>query len=100
MPKLTITSGQKTFLDNIDGDLEKAFAEGVQVSPTTAYLDPTPRYATLPAAHKTAVKNSFRQVVAALLVRYAGLTTTVNYTKAGGGSGTLTFTNGILTGST
>ncbi|MBZ5581427.1 MAG: hypothetical protein LAQ30_04335 [Acidobacteriia bacterium] len=29
-----------------------------------------------------------------------GLSTTISYTKSGGGTGTLTFTQGILTGST
>ncbi|WNM70155.1 hypothetical protein [Myxococcus phage Mx1] len=92
----------------IDADLEAAFLEGVAAS--APVLDPLPSYSQLTMEQRATVRDVFRQVVAALVKRLnvqkplptpvAG-TVTINYRKSDGiTNGTMTFTDGILTGHT
>lgn len=115
MAKLAISPAQKTtVVDAVDTHLQNAFAEGVEVLPSTPVLDPMQFYATrLTSPMQTQTKDTFRLVVAALIkvlgitgpltapaFQAGGLTTAITYKKSDGvTNGTLTFTNGILTGS-
>lgn len=109
MAKLLLTIAQSSnVITPIDEHLENALAEGV-MAVTQEIVPPMEKYATLETTQKTGVKNTFRQIVAALIKTLnitgqfapgaftSGLTTTVGFKKQDGTNGVLTFTNGVLT---
>lgn len=67
MAALDITSNQKTLiLDPVDATIDSAFADGVQIPPSTAVLAPLTGYKTrLATAYKVLSRDSFRSVLAA-----------------------------------
>ena len=106
MAKLIITADQETGLITLEGDLEKAFSEGVEDNLSMPFYDPLMLYDTPEVqAVKTKVKASFKSLVAAMLVAFnikralpTGLSTTVTLAKLTtlGTTGQLTFVDGIL----
>jgi len=108
MPKLTITTNQEGVITDVEGDLEAAFANGVQDTDFASVVDAMKLYSH-PSVQsvKTDVKAAFKSLLAAMMVAFnikrafpVGLTTTVTLAKltALGTEGSLTFTDGILTG--
>lgn len=106
MAKLIITADQETGLITLEGDIEKAFAEGVEDNLGAPFYPSLMLYDTPEVqAVKTEVKASFKSLVAAMLVAFnikrplpVGLTTTVTLAKLTtlGTTGQLTFVDGIL----
>jgi len=100
MSALVIAPGLNTSLISpMDADLEDGFASGVS-NGTTLVLPAVQGYSGLTAASpypRTIIKETYRIIVAAIFKRLAGLTTTVQFKKPDGSTGTLTFTNGVLT---
>lgn len=95
---LTLTAAQIAQLATQDANLQTIFAEG-----SNAGLGPIEDYTELSAEHQQLTKDTFKQALAAFMAALGlpGLTVTVDYRKSDGTTnGTLTFTNGILTGST
>jgi hypothetical protein len=73
MAKLEITDAQKSqVIDALDIALDQAFADGVTAPSTPDVLDPMPRYSSMSPADKQAVRDIFRQVLAANLVTATG----------------------------
>lgn len=104
--KLVITADQETGIVALEGDLEQAFAYGVENSFAVPVLDPMPLYDD-PAvqAVKQQVKDPFKSLVAAMMVALnisegfpLGLSTTVTLAKLTptGANGSLTFVDGVL----
>lgn len=105
MAALVLTAPQVALLTTIQNNLSDAQTFGVDGpgSPPPV-LDPLKDYDKVKAADKLAgvkaISAGFAAYMAATGVG-GGLTTTINYVKSGGaGDGTLTFTNGVLTGAT
>jgi hypothetical protein len=104
--KLTITADQEAGIIALEGDLEQAFAEGVQDDTWQPVLDPMALYDNPDVqAVKQAVKDPFKSLVAAMMVALnikralpAGLSTTVALAKLtpSGADGSMTFEDGIL----
>ena len=104
--KLTITADQETGIIALEGDLEQAFAMGVQDNDGNPVLDPMPLYDDAAVqAVKQGVKDPFKSLVAAMMVALnikralpVGLSTTVTLAKLtpSGSTGSLTFVDGIL----
>jgi len=105
--KLIITADQEAGILALEGDLEQAFSYGVENNLAVSVLDPMPLYDD-PAvqAVKQSVKDPFKSLIAAMMVALnidegfpPGLTTVVTLAKltALGSTGSLTFTNGVLT---
>jgi hypothetical protein len=108
--KLIITADQETGIVALEGDLEAAFAFGVENQISQPVLDPMPLYST-PAvqAVKQGVKDPFKSLIAAMMVALnikralpTGLSTTVTLAKLtpSGTTGLLTFIDGILVAKT
>ncbi len=106
--KLIINADQEAGIIELEGDLEQAFAYGVENNLAVPVLGPMPLYDD-PAvqAVKQGMKDPFKSLIAAMMVALnitdglpVGLTTVVPLAKltALGNPGSLTFTNGILTG--
>lgn len=110
MAKLIVTADQETGLIALEGDVEMAFAYGVEDNLGVPFYDPFPLYGTPDIVpHKTAIKAPFKSLVAAMLVALnikralpTGLSTTVTLAKLtpGGSNGSLTFVDGILVSKT
>jgi hypothetical protein len=122
MAKLRITDAQKTgIIDPIDADLHAAFNEGVDTATVVTVLPMMTKYDTLtdqvapPTDTRTgqqSVRDIFRQMMAAIIAVLgitgpfaagafvAGQSVTISYKKSDGSTGTMTFTNGILTANT
>jgi hypothetical protein len=106
MAKLIITADQKTGLITLEGDVEMAFADGVEDTLGAPFYPSLMLYSTPEVqAVKTEVKASFKSLVAAMLVAFnikrplpVGLSTTVTLAKLTtlGTTGSLTFVDGIL----
>lgn len=111
---LSITDAQAVnVVDAVDAHIEDAFAAGVDAPSYPALLDAMTEYTSLSSSQKAGVKDVFRQVVAAIAKTLGitgpfaagafttGQTVVISYMKADGvTTGTLTFTNGVLTAST
>ena len=104
--KLTVTTDQESGLVALEGDLEMAFADGVENQLAIPILTSMPLYSD-PAvqAVKQGIKDPFKSLVAAMMVALnikralpAGLSTTVILAKLtpSGATGSLTFEDGIL----
>jgi len=110
MAKLVVTADQETGLITLEGDLELAFAMGVEDEFAQPIYDPMPLYDNPDVqAVKDGVKGPFKSLVAAMLVAFnikralpVGISTTVILAKitGGGSNGSLTFVDGILTAKT
>lgn len=119
MGALTLSAADKSVLTSLETKLEDAFKDGIESPAATAYIEAMDRYdsATMTKdneAGKKLIKNTFLAVVAAMLstpgLKEAFQATpstppvsgevTVTYARTDGGSGTLTFTDGVLTGHT
>jgi hypothetical protein len=118
MAKLDISSSQKTtVIDPLDAYLQSAMAEGVQVTGgTPQVLSPLKLFANLPTAIRQQTRDSYRMVFAALIKMlgidkpltapsqvsgYVSGTVTIplrRLTDVTGTQGSLTFTDGVLTG--
>ena len=104
--KLTITADQGSGISALEGDLEMAFANGVQDTLGAPVLSSMPLYDDPSViAVKQGVKDPFKSLVAAMMVALnikralpVGLTTTVVLAKLTplGATGLLTFEDGIL----
>ena len=111
MPALVLTADQLAVLNAFKAALEDAFASGVESPPATPILDPFTGYTSTVMTKngdelKTKMKGIFESVLSAFIkiqpvppVPVAGVVT-INYMHNPTGTGTLTFTDGILTGHT
>jgi hypothetical protein len=108
--KLILTADQETGIVALEGDLEAAFAFGVENQVPEQVLGPMPLYSD-PAvqAVKQGVKDPFKSLIAAMMVALnikralpTGLSTTVTLAKItpSGTIGSLTFIDGILVAKT
>lgn len=110
MPKLTITTDQEGVILAVDHDLDEAFGFGVQDTGANLVVDAMPLYRTpVVQAQGANVRGPFKSLLAAMMVAFNikralpnGLTTVVTLAKltGGGHTGSLTFTDGILTAKT
>lgn len=81
MAKHTITANQHALiLEAMTTAMDNAFGEGVQVSPTTPYLDPTTGYLTrLKPKERKGFKDTFKQLFSTLI-------STMNWDRPGLGT--------------
>lgn len=104
--KLIISADQETGIIALEGDLEQAFAYGVENNFAVPVLDPMPLYDD-PAVQevKQGVKDPFKSLVAAMMVALnitsglpIGISATVALAKLTplGTAGSLTFVDGVL----
>lgn len=105
MAALILTAPQVALLTTIQSNLTDALTDGINGpgSPPPV-IDPLDGFAKVKSADKVAGVKAIATGFAAYMVAAGvggGLTTVINYAKAaGGGDGTLTFTNGVLTAAT
>lgn len=81
MSKLTVTANQHSqILEALNASMDDAFGEGIQISPTTPYLDAVVGYLTkLKSKERKGFKDTFKQV-------FATLVTTMNWDRPGVGT--------------
>jgi hypothetical protein len=112
MAKLQVSNTQHTqILVPVDTHLENAFAEGVEYESSPGVYSPslnkTDKYTDLANSDRSLVKDSFRQIIAAILkvlnidkplppVRFTGTISLAKLTS-GGTNGSITVTDGIIT---
>lgn len=96
---MEITPDVYTLVTDLETDFEKAFGEGALRSTDGAVAAPAiTGFLTMPEGSKEIIRKTYMLIVAALFKQLGGYTGTVPFRKPDGSAGTLTFSNGILTG--